>query len=189
MKTIIWDFDNTLVDTTSLLLDQFLYEQQECGVSKRRAMKMYKHISLDEKIKIGDFLISSGLLNFVEPIEGARDVLSYLSYDYKQKCLTARPNTHSNIIKDILTKNFGNYISETHFLNSLNSKIDYAYNKMEGIVLIDDTLTSFEGIEKTNYKGILFDPKDEYKTVSNSHIKRTHSLDEIPDLLSEIFKS
>lgn len=183
-KTIIWDFDNTLFNTKELYFGEFIWNHSQCGQTRQECLKEWKKVELNEIISIGKFLISSGMIKYAQPIPGAISTLNYLAEKYDQKCLTARPKYHAESVEYLINKYLPGIFSDIHYFNSLESKIDQAYKNMNGIILIDDTLKSFKGIQKTNYTGILFGShkKDNF----NSQIKVARNMEEIPSIIEEI---
>ncbi len=185
-KIIVWDFDDTLIETKSLFLEQYYEENRHRGLSRKELKVEFEHLPIDEKIKVGRFLLKSGMINYAEPVENSKEIVEILSGKYIQKCLTARPTEHYNVVQNIIKKHFSSYINRIHCFGNFNSKVDYAYNNLEALILIDDNPLSFGGIENTNNYGVLYDNENKHSKIKNSKLIRITSLLEIEDIIENL---
>ncbi len=173
---ILWDFDNTLVKTNDLYFEQFFIKNIFHDLSKNKLKQMF--------LPMIEWITSSEILKYVTPEDDSIKTLEELSNYFKQECLTARPLRHSSIVQEITKKHFSPFIDNIHYLDSFGSKVEYAYNKLNAFVLIDDTISNFNGIECVNRPGILFDKENRYRHKKiDSNITKVSKLIYIPEII------
>ncbi len=181
-ELVLWDFDNTLfsTDPPHVYLYMKLYNR---NISFGEAYIELKSLGERKLIDLSRELLELKNFQEIQPVSWVMDVVKELSPNYRQQVLTARPNCQDEYIAPLLDKHFSPYIQKINYLGSLDPKTDLAFNKLEGLVLIDDRMESFGGIEKSSGFGILYDPNHEYKRIDNPRIFIASDMREIPNII------
>lgn len=179
-KLIYLDIDNTLIDTEKV---QKRLLQKRYDFSNNQELNDYfDKICLEEVFDLGkEMLRDLTIAKYFERIPHAYESLNSLKEKYIFECCTARPIEHSSLIDKIIFELYGDCINNIHYLDSLESKIDFCDNR--GVfLLVDDLEKSFEGINKTNLRGVLYNNQDK----KNSYLVNMKDWKEFPSILKEV---